>query len=760
MNAIPLDPHTLTLYLVAAAMSACLSLVMLAFARFQPGTLVARNFAIAILVLAAGFFGAGCGPALPRWAIVIGTNLALLSAGAIMHAGFAAFSEQRKAVPDRFGWAVVALSAAPFWYWGLIEPNGNYRSAVFSLAVVAIVVRTAAALLRAARQRKGGVPLWAMAILFGVLTAWMAARGVLSLTAETLPASQRGANPTAWLTVFWFIVMVSLMTACTLWMEINRLRAGQQDDARPHDAGFGLIESSRSKLILLWGTVAILNIAIISEVGIAYTKFHADEKARLIRATELANESFVEHTQQLVHQVDGILHAVRGFYLRTHALADTTTFINSLRLDGSFIDNIYLISSAGEIVIAHDPAAKRLSVADREYFSFHRATPEDRLFISAVERGRVTGELNFRITRRIDNPDGSFGGLVLATVKPEAFARYYLRLTGGSQNLAALMGTADRKLRGRVPEPLPEHWQVPIDTPLWSALEKSPAGFYESTSPLDGIRRLTTYKKVGDLPLVMITGFSDADLTDSVLERTRWLVLTALAFLAATLVLAALLTREILRREEQDNFLSMLSHELKTPLSVIRMSLGMAGIPAALQETATRTVLNMNAVIDRCLQSDRLRRGRMLPALGPCRIEEILAELETASTAPSRLAIQADKLPVCRSDGQMLRIILDNLLDNALKYGVPHGTVRIVAAPGSDKGQPGVRIEVANAPGTAGFPDPGRVFKKYYRAAAARNKTGSGLGLFIAAGLAGKIGAKLRYRPSADAVIFDLWIPL
>ena len=755
MNVIPLDSHTLTLYLVAAGMSFCLSLVMLAFARFQQGTLGARSFAIAILVLAAGFFAAGCGPALPRWMSVIGTNMLLLSTGAIMHAGFSAFCEQRKAVLDRYGWAVVALTAAPFWYWGLIEPNGNYRSAVFSLAAAAITVRTALQLARTARRRISDVPLWAMTILFGVLTAWMAARGVLSLAAETPPMGQRGANPTAWITVFWFIVLVSLMTACTLWMEINCLRADQKDGA-----GIGVIESSRSRLILLWGTVAILNIAIVSEVGIAYTKFHADEKARLIRTVELANEAFAEHTLQLANQVDTILHAVREFYLRTHSLADTETFIDSLRLDRSFIDSIYLISAAGKIVIARDPAAKRLSVADREYFSFHRTTAADRLFVSAVERGRVTGEFHFRITRRIDNPDGSFGGLVLATVKPEAFAHYYRRLSGGLQNVAALMGTADRKLRARVPEPLTEHWQLPLDSPLWRALENAPAGLYENTSPIDGINRVTTYKKVGDLPLVMVTGFSTGDLLDTVLDRTRWLILTALVFLASTLVLAVLLTLEIRRREEQDSFLSMLSHELKTPLSVIRMALGMEGIPGEIKEIAARAVLNMNAVVDRCLQSDRLRRGRVVPALSECRVGEILAEAQTASAAPRRLVVEADNLPVCRSDGQLLRIILDNLLDNALKYGAPQGAVRLAAAPASDKGQAGVRIEVANAPGTAGFPDPGRVFKKYYRAAAARSKTGAGLGLFISAGLARKIGARLRYRPSADEVIFELWIPL
>ncbi len=43
---------------------------------------------------------------------------------------------------------------------------------------------------------------------------------------------------------------------------------------------------------------------------------------------------------------------------------------------------------------------------------------DDQLFIAAVEEGRVTGKPHFRITRRLNNPDGSFGGLVLATVNP------------------------------------------------------------------------------------------------------------------------------------------------------------------------------------------------------------------------------------------------------------------------------------------------------------------------------------------------------
>ena len=141
---------TLTLYTIAGALSASLSLVLLAFARFRPGTLVAKNYGLALLIFAAGFFSFGIGPALPRWVSVIATNMLLLSSCVLQYSGFAAFCAQRPAKLDRWGWALVALSGPAFWYWGLIEPNGNYRSAVFSLACAAINARTAFLLLRQA----------------------------------------------------------------------------------------------------------------------------------------------------------------------------------------------------------------------------------------------------------------------------------------------------------------------------------------------------------------------------------------------------------------------------------------------------------------------------------------------------------------------------------------------------------------------------------------------------------------------------------
>ena len=750
---------TLTLYTIAGALSASLSLVLLAFARFRPGTLVAKSYGLALLIFAAGFFGFGIGPALPRWVSVIATNMLLLSSCVLMYSGFAAFCAQRPAKLDRWGWGLVILSGPAFWYWGLIEPNGNYRSAVFSLACAAINARTAFLLLRQALRRAGGLPVWFLALLFSTVTAWMAARGVLSLVAESAPPEVRGANPTLWITVFWYIVIVSLMAVCVLWMEVERLNAAGSRDAGGEAAGFGLVEFFRNKLLLLWGTAIILVFGVVSELGIAYTSFNGLEQARLVRTTTLANEAFAQHTLQVTSQVDAILRAVRGFHLRTRSLADTKAFIDALGFDRSMIDNVYLIAPDGRILITHDTEALGRSVADRDYFAFHRANSEDELFVAPVEIGRVTAKYHFRLSRRLNSPDGRFGGIVLATVNPESFARYYRDLGGGGQNIAALLGTVDRKLRARVPEPSSDRWQERFESPLWEALEKSPSGVYEHTSPIDGRLRAYAYRRVGELPLVMVTGFSGDDLTQSVRERMRWLALTSVGMLVFALLLALLLTIEVRRRDEQDRFMSMLNHELKTPMSVIRMALGMSDLPPAIRVSVEHSVAGMNAVVNRCLQFNRMRYGRVTPVSALCWIDEVLREALAANASPRLSQMQFEALPSCRIDSRFLSVILGNLVDNALKYGAPDAKIRITAAPALHLGREGVRIEIANAPGSAGMPDPRRVFRKYYRAPGARGKTGAGLGLHIAAGFAKKIGARLSYRPSADEVKFELWIP-
>jgi PAS domain S-box-containing protein len=542
----------LTFYSVAAGLSICLCLVLSIFAYFQPGTLIIRSWTLTIFVLSIGFTISGTSPTKPTWQTVILANSCLLSAGPILYSGFLAYCQKSTRFPDIWGWLVVLLMIPAFWYWGLIEPNGLYRSILFSLAAVATNLRTPILLARTARQQTGSAPVWAMTFLFSALVVWMAARFVILLFAAPPPHGIRGENPTEWLTVFGYILLMSLMTVCLMWMEVNRLKKNGPQESLRSGRFSGFFEYFGNKLLLLWSAVTVLIVTAISMLGIGYVSLREVEKSRLIHNVELVSDALVEHTIQMSGNADTILRAVRGYYLQTRSVKATKSFIDSLGFDRSLIDNIYLIGSDGQIIITHDTRSLARSVADREYFRFHLASSADQMFISEVEPGRVTGKPHFRITRRINNPDGSFGGLVLATVTPESFSRYYRTLTTRSVGYASLIGVLDKKLRARVPEPAAERWSEQVASPLWELLKQAPAGRYENTSQFDNIRRLFVYRKVGALPLVVVTGFTNDDLKVAVWERMSLLTLVLIAILLFTLLLALLLTIESKRRDEHE----------------------------------------------------------------------------------------------------------------------------------------------------------------------------------------------------------------
>ncbi len=213
------------------------------------------------------------------------------------------------------------------------------------------------------------------------------------------------------------------------------------------------------------------------------------------------------------------------------------------------------------------------------------------------------------------------------------------------------------------------------------------------------------------------------------------------------------------QREEQNRFMSMLNHELKMPLSVIRMTLGMKEVSATVKKHAQQSVQDVDAIIERCLQADQLEQRQLVPARQSCRIDQMLAELHAASATPQRLVIQFEILPAVDTDPQLLRIALGNLIDNALKYAEPQSSVTINVSLFEHQGRRGILNSIANASGTADMPDPQRVFDKYYRGPGAQGKTGSGLGLYLVHSMIELLGGWIRYCPFENEVRFELWIP-
>ena len=204
--------------------------------------------------------------------------------------------------------------------------------------------------------------------------------------------------------------------------------------------------------------------------------------------------------------------------------------------------------------------------------------------------------------------------------------------------------------------------------------------------------------------------------------------------------------------DRQRTFVADASHELKTPLTLIRadaevLSRGLSDPDhRELADDLLGETDRMNAVLSDLLLLTRLDAGKLVVAQEPFALATVIAE--TADRFAARAAAEEIYLEIntpgklmARGDLERTGQTLAALLDNALRYTPRGGRVAITGRSGEGWVEASVTDTGPGIP-TEHLP---RVFDRFYRAEAARTRTGggTGLGLAIARDLAGAQGGEL-----------------
>jgi two-component system phosphate regulon sensor histidine kinase PhoR len=205
----------------------------------------------------------------------------------------------------------------------------------------------------------------------------------------------------------------------------------------------------------------------------------------------------------------------------------------------------------------------------------------------------------------------------------------------------------------------------------------------------------------------------------------------------------------------KSDFIANVSHELKTPLSLIRMFGEMVATGRHKgEETAreygsiiTRESERLSHLIDNVLDFARLERGKASYDFA----ENDLALVVERALDVSRFRLDKERmklrtkvdpeLPLVRMDENAITLVILNLVDNALKYAVDGGAVEVTLerAPG------GVVLSVRDFGPGIPREEQGRIFDRFYRAQSARDRNvrGSGIGLSLVRHIAEAHGGRV-----------------
>jgi len=299
-----------------------------------------------------------------------------------------------------------------------------------------------------------------------------------------------------------------------------------------------------------------------------------------------------------------------------------------------------------------------------------------------------------------------------------------------------------------------------------------------------GMRFLTTTEAKGEslgetfpgLRVVLPVREESVLARQSTLQRAFYSAALVLV-LSVTLFGAYFLWRDVRRElnlaELRSQFVSSVTHELKTPLTAIRMFAEtlLMGRTAdqRLQAEYLQTIVNeserLTRLLNNVLDFAKIEQGKKAYCLEPVSLADVLRAAARAMDYPLAqqgfaLRVQVDEgLPLVRADADALQQAILNLLTNAMKYSGESREIdlRLRAEDGD------ALIEVTDRGVGIALEEQARIFEKFYRAPTPENGLipGAGLGLALAQHIAAAHGGRVAVRSApGQGSTFTIRLPL
>ena len=240
-----------------------------------------------------------------------------------------------------------------------------------------------------------------------------------------------------------------------------------------------------------------------------------------------------------------------------------------------------------------------------------------------------------------------------------------------------------------------------------------------------------------------------------------------LAWLFVTLASRKAIEPTVRNMEQQKQFITNASHELKTPLTVISTNMDLLQMEQPDNpwvKSTQRQAAQMRHLVDELVYLSRMEEENAPLVMESLPLAPLLRETAEPFTAMAEyqgkaMTVEAEEGLILRGDRASVQRLLSTLLDNAVKYAAPEGSIRVnVRSEGRH-----VLLTVANdvsAPLTEA--QCRQLFDRFYCADPSRNKdhqSGFGIGLAIAAAIVEKHGGTITAAMEGSRLVFACKLP-
>lgn len=293
-------------------------------------------------------------------------------------------------------------------------------------------------------------------------------------------------------------------------------------------------------------------------------------RSAALQATGNLARAFEEHIVRTIMEADRAILLLRTSYRLTGNF-DLANSLAHPSLRNDLLTQIRVFDPDGVIIAATaERSLSRVGFSDREYFRVHQASTTDELFISRPVFGRTSGKWVLQLTRGVRAADGSFRGVIGASLDPNYLAKFYQSIDGGSHGAVVLVGL-DGVVRASAGFRSNVVGGSLLGSQLFKRIAEADTGSFLTSGSQDGVKRIVSYRVVKGFPLVVYVGEGE----DEVLAKywsDRSLYFVVGAGLTALIVFGAAFAARYRRK------LDAVQHELEATLE--NMSQGIMKVDA------------------------------------------------------------------------------------------------------------------------------------------------------------------------------------